>query len=250
MSKLIQPEGGDLSPLSRLSQKAGRRDFLKWSGAGAAALFVAGCDEATRTVAVVQPPDTIIRTDTVAPPPPPVATIALDFTSPFGVVNYAYLLEQLEAAFYMRVTSDLYAGATDAEANVLIDIRDHEIAHREFFEAGITALGGTPIPMATFDFSAVNFDDRTSVLQTARTFEDLGVWAYNGAASLIEDRNLLLQAGKIVSVEARHAAAIRDLLDPLSFAPDAFDMALPPSEVLEAAGPFIVNTVTPTGLSA
>ena len=53
---------------------------------------------------------------------------------------------------------------------------------------------------------------------TARTFEDLGVSAYNGAGQLLTVAANLLTAGKIVSVEARHAAAIRDLLVPNSFA--------------------------------
>jgi trehalose-6-phosphatase len=62
---------------------------------------------------------------------------------------------------------------------------------------------------------------------------------------------LLLIAGKIVSVEARHAAAIRSILDsdPKSFAGDdiidenGLDRAFAPSVVLEAASPFIVNKI-------
>jgi len=52
-------------------------------------------------------------------------------------------------------------------------------------------------------------------------------------------------AGKIVSVEARHASAIRDLLEPRTshFAPDAFDDAFSPTKVLAAADPFIVDTI-------
>jgi hypothetical protein len=53
-------------------------------------------------------------------------------------------------------------------------------------------------------------------------------------------------AGKIVSVEARHAAAIRDLISPRTgaFAPGAFDEALTPSQVLAAAAPFVRNSIT------
>ena len=68
--------------------------------------------------------------------------------------------------------------------------------------------------------------------------------------------NLLLVAGKIVSVEARHAAAIRDLINPKSadFAGDdvidtnGFDGALSPSQVLSAAQPFIKTSVTANNL--
>jgi hypothetical protein len=95
----------------------------------------------------------------------------------------------------------------------------------------------------------VNFGDRTSVLQTARTFEDLGVGAYNGAGRYLKSAVFLTLAGKIVSVEARHASAIRDVLAPRSggpngFAPNAYDAGLPPATVLAAADPFIVENIT------
>jgi trehalose-6-phosphatase len=88
-------------------------------------------------------------------------------------------------------------------------------------------------------------------LATAKTFEDLGVAAYNGAGKLFQSPDLLLIAGKIVSVEGRHAAAIRSVLDddPQSFAGDdiidenGLDRAFEPGMVLEAASPFIVNKI-------
>src|SRR5688572_8946177 len=60
-----------------------------------------------------------------------------------GVLNYAYALEQLEAAFYVRVAQSPYSGITAAESSYLTDIRDHEVAHREFFKAalGASAIG-------------------------------------------------------------------------------------------------------------
>jgi hypothetical protein len=132
------------------------------------------------------------------------------------------------------------------ERRILTDLRDHEIVHREFFAA---ALGNFKIPNLTPDFSAVNFGDRASVLQTARTFEDLGVGAYNGAGRYLKTAGFLTLAGKIVSVEARHAAAIRDLLAPRAggpngFAPNAYDAGLAPAAVLAAADPFIVENIT------
>lgn len=70
------------------------------------------------------------------------------------------------------------------------------------------------------------------------------------------DVNLLLVAGKIVSVEARHAASIRSLLNPKSadFAGDnvidanGLDGALMPAEVLAAADPFIKTKVNGSNL--
>src|ERR1700712_2036414 len=48
-----------------------------------------------------------------------------------GILNYAYALEQLEAAFYTRVSLYPYRRISAAEKARLDDIRDHEIAHRE-----------------------------------------------------------------------------------------------------------------------
>lgn len=166
-----------------------------------------------------------------------------------GILNYAYALEQLEAAFYTMVVASPYHGMSHHEHAILTDIRDHEIAHRRFLKKG---LGGKAIPNLQVNFSAVNFSSRQSVLTTAKTFEDLGVSAYNGAARYIKTPAYLLAAGKIVSVEARHAAVIRDLLRPNSnsFAgPDVvgahgLDKARAPGKVLAAAGPFIRTHVT------
>ena len=171
--------------------------------------------------------------------------VTLDFSTDVDVLNYAYALEQLEAAFYIRAVAEPGFESRFAanEQRVLTDVRDHEIAHRDFFRA---ALAGNAIPDLTVDFSAVDFRSRLSVLQTARTFEDLGVSAYNGAAKYLKSTAYLTVAGKIVSVEARHASAIRDLLAPRSgeFAPNAFDPPATPSMVLAAADPFIVQNIT------
>ncbi len=133
----------------------------------------------------------------------------------YAILNYAYALEQLEAAFYIQAMATPYSGMSAAEKSLLSDIRDHEIAHREFFKA---ALGSNAIQNLDVNFTSINFNSRDSVLNTAKSFEDLGVSAYNGAGRYIADVNYLLLAGKIVSVEARHAAYIRDLLSNGSFA--------------------------------
>lgn len=176
-----------------------------------------------------------------------VQSATLDFSTDIGVLNYAYALEQLEAAFYTRVVASPNFAVifNDEEQRILRDLRDHEIAHREFFQAKIRDLGGTPIGALTPDFSAIDFGSRTSVLQTAQAFEDLGVSAYNGAASLIQTPNALMAAGEIVSVEARHAAVIRDLQAPKSgnFAPFAFDQALPPAVVLRQVQQFVQTPI-------
>lgn len=163
-----------------------------------------------------------------------------------GILNYAYALEQLEAAFYIQVIASPYSGITDKEMEYLTDIRDHEIAHREFFRS---VLGDDRIGGIIVDFSSINFSDRGSVLGTAKAFEDLGVSAYNGAGELLVDPGYLLFAGKIVSVEARHAAAIRDMLSYGSFADSTvvnsmgLDVYRTPPEVLAIADTYIATKI-------
>jgi hypothetical protein len=222
-----------------------RRDFLRAAGIGGAVLALGAC-----------------ATDTPSPLAPGGAVslavvngnnITLDFSSDIDVLNYAYALEQLEAAFYTQVvaTAGFMSRFPANEQRVLVDLRDHEIVHREFLR---TALGTAAIPSLSVDFSSVDFTSRTSVLTTARTFEDLGVGAFNGAARYLSNPDFLTVAGKIVSIEARHASAIRDMLDKdngmraeneaESFGPSAFDPAHTPAFVLSAADPFIVQNIT------
>ena len=168
-----------------------------------------------------------------------------------GVLNYAYALEQLEAAFYIQVVATPYSGISASEMDYLSDVRNHEVAHREFFKA---ALGTAAIQGLTPDFSSINFTDRASVLGTAKAFEDLGVTAYNGAGKLIVNPDYLTLAGKIVSVEARHAATIRDLITAGTFADssalnsDAMDAARTPAEVLAIAGKYIKEKINASNL--
>jgi rubrerythrin len=233
MSASASPETSALS----------RRGFFARLGAGAAALTVlphlAGCDS--------EDPD------------PTGDVVTLDFSDDFGVLNYAYALEQLEYAFYLEVSQGAYfqgLGASDETRVILDDLRKHEKAHVDFLRAAIPALGGTLIPNLTPNFSSIDFSDRDSVLEAAVLFEDTGVSAYNGAGQYLRDSGLLTIAGKIVSVEARHAAAVRDvLLGGAAFAGDdvvdpetGLDLVATPSQVLSAAGAFIMDDLRLTNV--
>ncbi len=162
-----------------------------------------------------------------------------------GILNYAYALEQLEAAFYTKVVTDSTSVFSADELTMFTAIRDHEIAHREFFK---NVLSTKAIPPLVVNFSAINFADRTSVLGTAQAFEDLGVSAYNGAGPLIVSADYLLLAGKIVSVEARHAGLIRDLVVANTFSDTAdamgLDIAKSTTEVLTTAQAYLTTKVT------
>lgn len=137
--------------------------------------------------------------------------VALNLSNDTGILNYAYALEQLEAGFYTAVlASAAFAGLSTDEKEVLTDLRNHEVIHREFFRRvlGTSKIGDLALNATTV---AAAVTSRATILRNAEAFEDLGVAAYNGAGKYLTDANNLLVAGKIVSVEARHAAAIRDL---------------------------------------
>lgn len=180
------------------------------------------------------------------------AGVVLNLSNDAGILNYAYALEQLEAAYYTAVVASAAFSTLSAdEREVINDLREHEVIHREFLRAAITAAGATPIGDLSANFTTA-LASRQSILTTARTFEDLGVAAYNGAGQFISVAGaaFLTIAGKIVSVEARHAAAIRDILDTAGTAfgnvsdlvalgadnSRGLDGALVPSGVISAVG--------------
>jgi hypothetical protein len=137
----------------------------------------------------------------------------LDLSNDTGILNYAYALEQLEAAFYSTaLTSAGFAALNAAEQEVLGDLQKHEVIHREFFR---TVLGTAAIPTIAFNSATIGqlTANRDVLLRTSQLLEDTGVSAYNGAGKYLTSAANLLVAGKIVSVEARHAAAIRDIRD-------------------------------------
>ncbi len=214
-------------------QQSRRRFFATAGTAGAIAAFVASCSKVSELLPGRQIPGGNAK--------------SVDLGSgDVGILNYAYSLEQLEAAFYVTVIAVPYYGMKDSERELLKDVRDHEIAHREFFKK---ALGKYAIADLDLDFTSIDFTSRDSVLATAKAFEDLGVSAYNGAGSLITSPDYLTLAGKIVSVEARHAAYIRDLISYGSFADstvldaNGLDKSRMPSEVLPIAGKYIKTKI-------
>lgn len=215
-----------------------RRSFLRISGLAVAGtgLFVAGCsndDDGGSTT-----PDNQQL--------PGIRNGVFDLGGgDLGILTYAYALEQLEADFYTKVVNSNSFGSTfnNEEQQILQDLYNHEVIHREFFRTALTgALNDADrvLPDLQFDYGALNFGSRDQVLGTAKALEDTGVSAYNGAGRYLTTPDYLVVAGKIVSVEARHAAAIRDLINPgtASFAgndivdSNGLDVSKMPSQVV------------------
>lgn len=214
----------------------GRRNFLKLGGIGLAmaGLTLIGCDDDN---------DFGMMDDSKV----------FDLgTGDVGVLNYAYALEQLEADFYTKVVNNFYSGISSVEKDLFTDLYHHEVIHRDFFKAAISGVTANVLPTLQFQYANVNFNDRNSVLATAKALEDTGVAAYNGAGKYITNPAYLVIAGKIVSVEARHASAIRNIINPGSadFSGDdvidanGLDLAKEPKDIVMAAGGFIKTPFT------
>ncbi|HET7189303.1 MAG TPA: ferritin-like domain-containing protein, partial [Gemmatimonadaceae bacterium] len=105
-----------------------RRNFLKALGVGGTILVLpsvfAACSD----------------DDSITAPGGPVS---LNLATDTGILNYAFALEQLEAAFYTAVVASAAFGGMSAEQKeVMVDLRNHEVAHREFLRV---ALGSNAI---------------------------------------------------------------------------------------------------------
>jgi hypothetical protein len=212
-----------------------RRSFLRYAGAGIAGVGLMAAASSCHKDHNVTPSGTI------------------DVGSgDVGILNYAYALEQLEAAFYTQVIASPYSGISVSEMTNLTAVRDHEVCHRNFFKA---ALGTSAIVGLTPDFSAIDFTSKSSVLTYAKAFEDLGVTAYDGVAYMIQNVAYLAIAGSIVSVEARHAAYISNLITFGSFAAadqvsttTGLNISNTPATVLATANTFLKTKISATKL--
>lgn len=212
-----------------------RRSFFQVAGAAAAtsALLLAGCKDTDVT--------------------PTVPTLALE-SGEKGVLTYAYILEQLEAAFYQKVVAAPPTDFSTEEKAIFQQLYEHEVLHREYLAQVLTSLGNTPPANLEFTFAAFTLTTRAGVLAAAQQLEDLGVAAYNGAAKLITTPLFLTALAKISSVEARHAALVRDLHQPGSFAASdvvaasgdlaGLDDSKTPLEVLVEANKFSVIQIS------
>ena len=242
MSDNLQPRGSDDASFAQpLYTPIKRRSFFMYAGAtaGATALVLAGCSK-----------DSDVATPSLPAGNSMTSSGAISLGSgDVGVLNYAYALEQLEADFYSKVAALPQGILTGSEYAYFQEVAKHEAIHRDFFKAALTRDASSQVLRGlTPKYPAATFTDRTNILATAKTFEDLGVAAYNGAGKLLKTPAYLVIAGQIVSVEARHAAYIRELVLPGSFAADdqvdpvsGLDKQMAPEAVLTAAQSFITE---------
>ena len=166
-----------------------------------------------------------------------------------AVLNFALNLEYLEAAFYLAAVGrlrELQAIGGGAEVRLpagldpargmqfrdagvqayVRDIAEDELQHVKFLHAALgSAAAARPVLDLAGAFDAAGqaasggkikgfnpYANDLFFLHGAFIFEDVGVTAYNGAATLIGTPAYLQAAASILATEAYHAGAIRTLL--------------------------------------
>ena len=152
------------------------------------------------------------------------------------ILNFALTLEYLEAAFYEEALAKTKGLSADVK-KLAKELGANEAEHVDALTAAIESAGGKPVKEPGVDFGGAFADEKT-FLKFANIFEDTGVSAYNGAAPMIESKEVLGAAGSIVQVEARHAALIR-LKRGKAPAPQPFDKTSSMDEVVKAVTPFL-----------
>ena len=153
-----------------------------------------------------------------------------------AILQFAYLLEQLEGIFYDEgVNAGLFKGAFLDQVAV---IRDHEFAHADAIATTLGQLGADVPAVPEFTYPDGVFTDVVAFLELAATFEPVGIGAYQGAAPALESKDILAAAISIHNAECQHRCAINilNLIVPPNNV--AFEEALPLQDVQAAVEPF------------
>ncbi len=191
--------------LLRYKRALARRNFLKnvgLAGVGiAAGAMIEGCSN--NSVTNAQAP-AVPQTD---------------------VLNFALNLEYLEAEFYSISTTGAYLSSSVTGANsaatggakvtftdsrvsdIAAEIANDEMLHVKYLRS---ALGSSAVAEPAINLNAlgIGFASQAQFLTLARAFEDTGVSAYAGAATLLSGNNLQA-AAQILATEAYHAGNLR-----------------------------------------
>lgn len=152
--------------------------------------------------------------------------------SDIAILNFALTLEFLEAAFYAQaVQNKILKGELLRFGTV---VASHENNHVLFLKK---VLGAKAVAKPKFDFKDT-VTDPAKFAATSQALEDTGVHAYLGQVPNIKTKAVLIGAGRILPVEARHAAWIRDIrfsggtTSPTTPAPGTFEDGFTKAKVL------------------
>jgi Ferritin-like domain len=204
MDSSIRARGDDVAPPGQfvVPERSRRSDFLRRTafvgGAALAGAAVAGAPRLTNAAQLSQPD--------------------------LRALNLLLLVEYTEQAFYAEaLRRKKLSGKALEYARA---VAEQEKEHLKLIKG---VLGGRAEAKPEFDFGDKT-GSRDAFAAAAGDLEDLAVAAYNGQGTNVTTE-ILAAAGKIVSVEARHAAWIRSIVDQPP-APDATDTPQSAGEVL------------------
>jgi len=154
--------------------------------------------------------------------------------SDIDILNFALTLEYLEGEFYATANVNKVWGSNKELRRFSTVVAQHEATHVQFLKK---VLGAKAVAKPKFDFKDT-VTDAAKFAATAQALEDTGCHAYLGQVANIKSKAVLVPAGRIALVEARHASWIRDLRysggtnAPTTPAPAAFEDGFTKAKIL------------------
>lgn len=169
------------------------------------------------------------------------------FQNDNDLLNFALHLEQLGSAFYNNASAKFSAANFSAAGfnasvyNHFMLIVLHETTHANFLTSLLASRNSSLIVQpCTYNLTAA-LSSVTSVLQTARTLENLEVTIYDGSIQSIYDAGIVQTAATIATIEARHAAYLNNLLLNEPILNQSRDSTLTPQQALNITAPYFVS---------
>ncbi len=226
--------------------ESSRKKFLRMMGGGGAAaglaVLLAACGDDKKKTASTASTQTSKPTSTGS-------SKSGGKKNDVDIVNYALTLEYLEATFYAEAAD---SGMIKDKKTLALAKKfgETEQTHVDALKAAVKKLGGTPVEKPKTAFGPVIEGGPEMILMTAATVENLGAAAYLGQAGNIESKDILASALAIHSVEARHAAALNELVKrgfkgggalEGSIPDGAFAKPMTMEQVLEQVKPFLAS---------
>ncbi len=128
---------------------------------------------------------------------------------------------------------------TGAAYEVIAQIQEIEVVHRDALAEAIVGLGGTPVQAPQFFGDEELLASQQAFLQAALVQEQKDVGANLGLGPMIRSPDVVAAAGAISGVEAENVTAVKNLLGVAPPANEAFPAALTRDQVLAILAPFM-----------
>ncbi|HVD59508.1 MAG TPA: ferritin-like domain-containing protein [Gemmatimonadaceae bacterium] len=141
----------------------------------------------------------------------PTESATLDLSTDPGVLNYFYAISQLQSDFWTRAQLNRFPGITTAESTAMVFLFTHTTNQRNWLQTYQTF--GRVTDVLTFDFSNVDFTNRSTSFGTGIVIQDAASAAYAGGIKYLTSADNIVLASKLASIAARHSAMVRDFGD-------------------------------------